>query len=332
MHYKYVKHAEKGFFRMNISLIISKVGRKISWFFIVVLIFLAGCATNNIIVNDVDEREANEIIVFLSSKDIQATKTPSPTSASAGAGSTITLWSIQVPESQTTEAMAILNQNGLPRRKGTNLLTLFAGGGLMTSDKEETIRYQAGLAEQIANTIRKIDGVIDADVQLSFPVAEPAAAAPGTVAVPQRVTASVYVKHQGIIDDPNSHLVTKIKRLVASAVNGLDINDVTVISDRSRFTDITLHPMVESITPRPKEYVSIWSIVMSKESANRFRFVFALFTILSILLSLLVIWFLWKFYPILKSEGGLRSLFHLRPLGTETPSTKPNDIPPENEV
>ncbi len=63
---------------------------------------------------------------------------------------------------------------------------------------------------------------------------------PNPQAPAQRVTAAVYVKHQGIVDDPNSHLISKIKRLVAGSVTGLDINDVTVISDRSRFTDVTL--------------------------------------------------------------------------------------------
>lgn len=289
------------------------------WFLCALLVVLAGCSVNSIIVNDVDEREANEIIVFLASKNIAASKIASTTSTPGG-GSGIALWSIEVDEEKSTEAMSILNQNGLPRRKGTNLLTLFAGGGLMTTDKEETIRYQAGLAEQIANTIRKIDGVIDADVQLSFPPGEQAPGAP-----PQKVTASVYVKHQGIIDDPNSHLVTKIKRLVASGVNGLDINDVTVISDRSRFTDVSLNPMLESLTPRPKEYVSIWSIVMSRESAAKFRAVFAIFAVLSILLGLAVAWFLWKFYPILKQRGGFKQLFQIKPLDTEHKEKPPEE-------
>ncbi len=299
----------------------------VSWLFCV-LVLLTGCATNSIIVNDVDEREANEIIVFLASKNIPATKIPS-VSTQVGGGGGPALWSIEVEEGRTTDAMAILNQNGLPRRKGTTLLTLFAGGGLMTTDKEETIRYQAGLAEQIANTIRKIDGVIDADVQLSFPSETTALPVPGAAPAPiQKVTASVYVKHQGIIDDPNSHLVTKIKRLVASAVNGLDINDVTVISDRSRFTDVTLHPMTESIMPRSKEYVSIWSIVMSKESASKFRMVFAVFTILSIVLALVIGWFIWKFYPVLRQKGGFKKFFAIKPIETETkPETKEN--PPE---
>lgn len=290
------------------------------YLFILCLLALAGCETNMVIINEVDEREANEIIVFLASKDIQAAKVPAPSTAGPGGGaSAVTLYSISVPDNRATEAMAILNQNGLPRKKGTNLLSLFAKSGLMSSDKEETIRYQAGLAEQIANMIRKIDGVIDADVQLSFPSAE--ATVPGLpgAQAPQRVTAAVYIKHQGIIDDPNSHLVTKIKRLVAGSVNGLDVNDVTVISDRSRYTDVTLNPMPEALTPQAKEYVSIWSIVMSKDSAARFRFVFFTLTIASIILAVLIGWITWKFYPILKKRG-FKSLLQPTPLDTKESS------------
>ncbi|MCI0382595.1 MAG: type III secretion inner membrane ring lipoprotein SctJ, partial [Chlamydiae bacterium] len=221
--------------------------------FSILLLALCSCEKHTIIVNDVPEREANEIIVFLVSKGIEAAKTPSPTTAGPGAevGAEI-LWSIVVEEEKMRDAMAILNQNGLPRKKGISLLDIFAKKGLVSTEKEENIRYQAGLAAQIAGTIRKIDGVIDADVQISIPEEE--VAIPGTTPT-KRITAAIYVKHQGILDDPNSHLVTKIKRLVSGSISGLDINDVTVISDRSRFTDITLPDVAEATHPRTTEYV-----------------------------------------------------------------------------
>ncbi|MFI5333566.1 MAG: EscJ/YscJ/HrcJ family type III secretion inner membrane ring protein [Chlamydiales bacterium] len=295
------------------------------------LILLVACETNMVIVNDVEEREANEIVVFLASKKINADKIPSPSAGPAAGGAAASLWSIAVPPAQSTEAMAQLNQNGLPRRKGVNLLDLFAKAGLMSSEKEETIRYQAGLAEQIANTIRKIDGVIDADVQLSFPPAETTSfVAPGTAAAPaKKVTASVYVKHQGILDDPNSHLVTKIKRLVAGSVSGLDVNDVTIISDRSRFADITLMPQPESLAPKPKEYVSIWSIVMSKTSASRFRTLFFILTLIAVVLAAGLGWLIWKFYPVLKRGRGLRELFNPIPVDTQSKRAEQEKKSPE---
>lgn len=307
---------------MNFSL--RKLKKLFSLSSLLILLILAGCETNSVIINDVEEREANEIVVFLASKGISAVKVASSSSPMAGQ-SNMVLYSIAVTEDKSTEAMSILNQNGLPRKQGTNLLELFAKQGLMSSEKEETIRYQAGLAQQIANTILKIDGVIDANVQLSFPEAT-AAIGPGAQTATQRVTAAVYVKHQGILDDPNSHLVMKIKRLVAGSVNGLDVNDVTVISDRSRFTDITLSPMAEALTPKAREYVSIWSIIMSKGSAGRFRFLFFTLIFGLIFFALVAAWLFWKLYPVIRKRGGVRQLLKPAPIQT---TTDHEEKPPE---
>ena len=297
--------------------------RKVLLLILPLLLILAGCENSRVVVNGVEEREANEIVVFLASRGIDAQKVPAKSSPTGAGDTGPSMWNIAVPEGMMTDAMAILNQNGLPRKKGTNLLELFAKQGLMTSEKEETIRYQAGLEQQIANTIRKIDGVIDADVQLSFPV-ESTAVGPALQAAPQRVTAAVYVKHQGIVDDPNSHLVSKIKRLVAGSVNGLDINDVTVISDRSRFTDVTVGSMLEAAPFQPQDYTSIWSIVLSKDSVLRFRFLFVSLIFANIFFLVLAMWTIWKVYPVLRSHGGLRSLFRGAPITLPEPE-KPKE-------
>lgn len=266
------------------------------------LLTLTGCAKQTTIVNNLPEREANEIVVFLASKGIPSTKMQSATGGPVGAATTEVMWSIAVDDKHEVEAMAVLNKNGLPRLKTTTLLQLFAKTGLVSSEREENIRYQAGLAAQIAGTIRMIDGVIDAVVELSIPQQE--AALPGTqTEQKKKITASVFVKHQGVLDDPNSHLVAKIKRLVSASVVGLDINEVTVISDRSRFAAIALQQLPEEITPSAKEYVSIWSIVMSKGSAGKFRFLFFTLIVGMVIFALVVGWLFWKFYPILRKKG-----------------------------
>ena len=63
---------------------------------------------------------------------------------------------IVVSTDQAVEAMSTLNKVGLPRPQGITLLDLFAKSGLMSSTMEDTVRYQAGMAEQLKNTIRKI--------------------------------------------------------------------------------------------------------------------------------------------------------------------------------
>jgi type III secretion protein J len=257
------------------------------------LFTLTSCESNNSIVNNVDEREANEIIVFLASQGIHAGKTPA-VEAAAGATGPSNQWNITVDSKDSVQAMAVLNQNGLPRRQGSTLLELFAKSGLMSSDKEESIRFQSGLAEQLKNTIRKIDGVIDADVQISFPQDN---TTPG--ATPPKMTAAVYIKHQGVMEDPNNHLESKVKRLLAGSVTGLEYDNVAVISDRSRFTDIALTQNAELISPKDKakEYVSIWSIVMTKASLGKFRAIFFLLICLILVFCAVLGWMVYKFYP-----------------------------------
>ena len=294
--------------------------------FLLAALFLAGCDKSLLIVSAVDEREANEIIVFLASNGISVTKTMA-VSSSPGASQTGTKWNILVNSKQSTEAMAILNQNGLPRIKGTNLLELFGKPGIMSSEKEGNIRYQAGLAEQIAGTIRKIDGVIDVSIQISFPNNDSSQGMPWEQTTPQKITAAVYVKHQGVLDDPNSHLVMKIKRLVSSSVQGLELNDVTIIADKARFTDINLGLSAEALSNNSKEkdYVNIWSIVMSKSSAARFRVLFFILSLFSVVFAGAVAWLIWKLYPTLKSAGGLKSLLSPTPFPKEQIPAAPTE-------
>lgn len=277
--------------------------------FIVLASLLTSCESRRTIVNGLDEKEANEILVFLSSKGIDANKVQAVADAGGGGGKG-NLWNISVDSSQANEAMALLNQVGLPRRRGQNLLGIFANVGLVPSGMQEKVRYQAGLAEQIASTIRKIDGVLDADVQISFPDEDPL----NPTAPKQKITASVYVKHSGVLDDPNAHLITRIKRLVAGSVNGLDYDNVTVIGDRARFSEPTLGGLQGSLGEEERPYVNVWSIIIAKDSLTRFQLIFFSFTITLLILFLFLIWLLWKIYPLLKQAGGMGKIFSLQPL------------------
>ena len=265
------------------------------------LLLLVSCTGDESIVSNVDERDANQIVVFLASKGIAAQKIEAEASGAAAAGAPSNLFNISVEADQSTQAMALLNQYGLPRRQGTNLLKLFAGGGLVASDREETIRYQAGLAEELSNTIRKMDGILDADVQISFP---PAETNPTPGAVKPKITAAVYVKHQGIMEDPNSHVEVKIKRLMSGSVNGLGYEDVSVIADRARLADITLMPDGEMIGPKALQqaHVKIWGVVLTKGSLTRFRFIFFILILILLLMTAGVGWLLYKFYPLMRRK------------------------------
>ncbi len=271
--------------------------RHFQLFIICIACFIAGCQSQTKFITNVTERDANEIICILSSKGIAATKTPAAAAGAAAATTTEQLWDISVSSAQITDALCYLNDKGLPRPKGTTLLSLFGAQGLVPSDMQDRIRYQEGLSEQIATTIRKMDGIVDANVQVSFPRDE-------TENVP--LTASVYIKHQGVLDNSNSIIVNKIKRFVASAVPGLTVDNVSVVTDRSLICDMAL--ATDTHQMHPQEYVSIWSVIVAKESENRFRLIFYCLLILLFLLIAALIWLVWKFYPFIDARG-YRMLF-----------------------
>ncbi|MBA2728342.1 MAG: type III secretion inner membrane ring lipoprotein SctJ [Parachlamydiaceae bacterium] len=264
---------------------------------------ITSCESSVKIVNGLDEKDANEILVFLSSKGIGAEKVKAE-SGGAGGGSAIVEWDIVVKAPDSSEAMRLLNQQGLPRRKSQNLLSIFSTSGLVPSDLQEKIKYRAALAEQLASTLRKYEGILDADVQVSFPEEDPLN--PGKMK--GKITASVWLKHSGVLDDPNSHLRTKIQRFVASSVTGLDPDDVTVIGERSKLSD---SPSMSLSSDEEKQYVQTWSIVIAKDSLTRFRIIFFTFTILLLSLLLSLIWVIWKVLPLLSKSGGFKSLFSL---------------------
>lgn len=276
--------------------------------FLLMIGLLASCESRRTIVNGLDEKDANEILVFLAGRGINAVKVQA--AAESGGGTKVILWNISVEESRANEAMALLNQVGLPRRRGQNLLNIFQSGALVPSGLEQRIRYQAGLGEQIASTIRKIDGILDADVQLSFPEEDPL----NPTATKQPLTASVYVKHSGILDDPNAHLATRIRRLVAGSVPGLDFDNVTVIGDRARFAEM---PIFQGAGEEERSFASVWTVIVAKESLTRFRIIFFSLLISLLLLLFFVTWLLWKFASILKQAGGFRQLFKFHPIKTE---------------
>lgn len=277
---------------------------------VLTLVILTGCESRRTIVNGVDEKEANEILVFLATKAIGATKLPAP-SEGPGASKGL-LWNISVDTSNATEAMALLNQAGLPRRKSTTLIDVFSNVGLVPSGMADKVRFQAGLAEQIASTVRKIDGVLDSEVSLSFPEEDPL----NLTGEKNKITASVYVKHNGVLDDPNAHLITKIKRYVAGSVNGLSFENVTLISDRARFGEALVGDYVSS-QKEEKKFVSIWSIVLAQDSVGRFRTLFALLSLSLLLLIIFSSFLIWKFSLLIAEAGGVKQIFKPKRLSTE---------------
>jgi len=180
---------------------------------LVPLLFLFGCTER--LHGALSEREANEILAALAARGIEAKK---ERESGRGGGS----FEVRLSTRDLPRALAVLSELGLPREASPGLDKLLGeGGGLVPSELEEEAKLVAVIQAELTETLRRIDGVVDARVHVALP------RKPGVFeASPPRPRASVFLKTRGA----PSYDVAAVRALVAGGVRGLDADDVEVVS------------------------------------------------------------------------------------------------------
>jgi type III secretion protein J len=161
---------------------------------------LAGCKEE--LYTGLEERDANTALTVLGQEGIDANK--------SNDGKT---WSISVEGTQTLRAMKALRNHGLPPKHYADLGELFKPQGMVSTPTEERMRYIYGVSQQLARSLRAMDGVLEADVHVVMPVDDPLS----DVRKPSR--AAVFIKYNP--DADLAPLSPSIKELVAHGVEGL---------------------------------------------------------------------------------------------------------------
>lgn len=206
------------------SFIISQFMKMRNQFFAAVTIavcLLGGCRMVDLHHN-LEEIEADEILVTLNQHGIDAKKVKEV------AGQDVS-WNVLTNEKDLAAARQILLANNLPRRRELGLSGVYKEKGLIPTPDEQKARFLLALKGEIINSLRKIPGVVDADVVLNVPSeSEFDELDP----VKKRPTASVVVRTRN--DEQVAQMVTegKLQRFVANSVQNLDPNNVSVIVTR----------------------------------------------------------------------------------------------------
>lgn len=169
---------------------------------------LAGCEVE--LLSGLSESEANEIVALLLDAGVPAEKRKEK-------GDSVT---VLVEEDHFSQAVRLLQAQGLPRQSFDNLADVFAGDGIVSSPMEERARLTHALGQELSQTISSIDGVLAARVHVVLPTGERSAGD----AMPS--SASVFIRHEESAD--LSLFVPQIKTLVANAVAGLSYEKVSV--------------------------------------------------------------------------------------------------------
>lgn len=195
---------------------------------------VAGCAGDPLY-SDLSEHQANEVMAALVAAQLNANKRPSRTVRDA--------WAVHVPAAQIPQAMAVLRARGLPRHDFASLGLVFRKEGFATSQLEEKARYLHAINQELADTLSRLDGVVDARVHVALPDRDPLG---GTV---RDASAAVVILHR-----PGQSLEDReidIKAIVMDGVEGLDdINKVTV-----KFFPGPAEPLPAS---PPSAYAAAW--------------------------------------------------------------------------
>ncbi|MEW4561501.1 type III secretion system inner membrane ring lipoprotein SctJ [Bremerella sp. JC770] len=191
------------------------------------------------------EREANEMMSILLDRGISCSKTVDKD------GKT---WTLSVPNEGFSESVHVLSQYGLPNDQHVSIGDVFQKTGLVSSPTEDRIRYVYALSEELAETVSRIDGVVDARVHVVLPDNEP---------FTEKTTASsasVYIKHRTDVDLTTEKL--PIKALVAKSIEGLESENVEIFLDEVESLDL---PATQSDV-----YSTVLGVRMSIHSVRQF--------------------------------------------------------------
>jgi len=176
-----------------------------------VAVSVALCACQSDLYTRLSEVEANEMVALLLRNGISASRAIAKDGTSA----------VRVEESSFADAVALLNEAGLPKPKFASMGDVFGDTKLISSPTEERARFIYATSQELSKTLSEIDGVISARVHLVLPKSDP------LKDEYKPSSASVFIKHEA--SAAVSSLLPQIKTLVANSIEGLNYDRVSVV-------------------------------------------------------------------------------------------------------
>lgn len=177
----------------------------------VVAFVVGGCDER--LAGGLDEPSANTILAALDAHGLAGTKRKE---GGAEAG-----FEVLVDGKELGSALRVLAAEGLPRRDEPGVEETYASSGLVPTASEERARFLAATTGEIAGTLERLDGVVDARVHVALPDSRDAPL-DGT-APAARASVLLRVRRGARVESES------VRRIVAGAVEGLEPASVAVV-------------------------------------------------------------------------------------------------------
>jgi type III secretion protein J len=174
------------------------------------ILILSGC--KDVLYGRLSEPQANEILAALSEARIDSAKSRVDEN----------IWQVEVDTSHAGAALVYLRDRGLPSQRTATMGEVFKKEGLISSPVEERARYAFALQEDLATTLRRIDGVVEARVHVALPKNDPLSERQ----IP--ASASVFLKYRAPLDV--EMLSPEIKKMVMTSIEGLDFRNISLFA------------------------------------------------------------------------------------------------------
>ena len=197
-------------------------GRK--WLGLLALAFIAIGCRNREVASGLSEQDAQEIVVVLKESGLDAAAVRN----TGGDRDAPPTWTVHARGGSQDNVLAwrILRENGLPRQKVKGLEEVFSTTGMIPTASEEKARLLMALSGELSRTLKSIQDVVDARVQIVLPENSPLLDRSQW----SPPTSSVLIKYRG-----SQPPVTQdeVKNLVARGIEGLQADNVSVLFKRT---------------------------------------------------------------------------------------------------
>lgn len=228
---------------------------------------MANVACNASVASNLDEADANRVVVGLRDANVGASKHADAKNEGK--------YVVEVALSDVSLALAALQNRGLPAPQSAGILDSLGESGLIASRASEQARLVVGTAGELERSLRSLEGVLSARVHLAVPDHDPLL----PEATASSPSASVLLRHRGA-SPPIA--ATEVQRLVAGAVTGMNPEHVAVVVVPVPIDDSDLGQSVVALGP----------LSLTQSSLSTFKSLMLVVVALNVLLvaTTLVLW------------------------------------------